>query len=791
MISHLSKLKLLINRLYPLLLIFFFLSSVAKADISCEGLDTSLRKLNLIEINFKKNRKWITNLFEHYTLSELHKRQWNINFFLDKKYKKRFKADIKFFFDDNNNCTLPASIRTHGDYTDHISYSDGNIISSLNVKLEKGNINNIVRFLLFLPETRKNDNEIFLSTLMSELGFLSPRTAYKNVLLNSHKQKFIFQEYIGKEFLENNQKVEGPIIEGHEVFEKLPNDARNSKTRTGFAEKKPYLSRVSNGQWVKDSDEKFIASLNALNAMNLVYMKDPTIIRGKYTVTSVMEIDPTLFSKIENKKNNMFEAIMSSLDSTHNLTRDDRRFYFDPIYDEFNNIYYDGSSFILTDYTTDPLLYDFEIAKTYTRYKKKNLNWHPTISEKAKLGADDAINLIKSLDISKLEEKLKNRGLEINEYNIDLVIQAILKRLNKIKKANTETKEYILEKSFFKKFKKYFYTNEKLIFIDYEEAENGYKFLFTQCDIKLENCETLNNLSSKDRQKIINLSFKNNLKEKRNIYVNRSLGDYKDGILKREKTGIKGFNNFISSDGILIATNKHANLKIDDENKELTINNLSWQARTVIYKSVVKNWKIKMNNSGIEKNLDLKIFNKNNLTGCLTIIDSELNNVSIFTDNSKCEDSVNFIRSNGNLNYISIKNSIRDSLDADFSNLDFENIYIKNSYNDCLDFSYGNYNLKYAELNNCSDKGISIGEKSELKADNVIIKNSDTGIASKDSSNTLIENLKIFQTKTCLAAYKKKQEFDGGYLKVNKFDCDNFQKKINKDSVSSVLISNK
>jgi hypothetical protein len=768
MTSYQSKLKLLINNLYPLTFIFFFFFSVSKADISCEGLNTKINKLNLIEINFKKNRKWITNLYEKYTLSKFHEKELNSSFFLNKKYKQYFKANINFYFNDNINCTLPASIRTHGDYNDHIDYIDGNIISSLKVKLEKGNINNIVSFVLFLPDTRKGDNEIFLTNFFRELGFMAPRTTYKNVLLNTRKHKFIFQEFIGKEFIENNQKIEGPIIEGHEVFELLPNNISSPEARHEFAQKKPYLSRVSNSEWIKDSDEKFIASLNAINAMNLIYMKDPSLIKDKSEVSSVLDIDHTLLSKFENKKNNIFEALMSASNSTHGLSRDDRRFYYDSIYDEFNYIYYDGSSFILTDYKTDP----------------------DSITGKSKLGAEDAIHLIDTLDINLFKEKLRNGGIKINEYNFELIIESIVKRLEKIKKSNIKKKDYLLKKSFFNNYQNNFYKDEKLIFIDYQEIENDYKFIFTQCDIKIKNCEILDNLNLEDRKKILDLSFKNNSKERRNIYVNKSLDEYKDGSIKRKKIGIKDFKNINTNDGILIATNKYVSLKIDDENKELIINNLSWQARTVIYKSVLKNWKIKMNNSNIENMLEPKIFNKNNLTGCLTIIDSELNNVSIYADDSKCEDSVNFIRSNGLVKNISIKNSIRDALDADFSNLYFENIYIKNSFNDCLDFSYGDYNLKNVEVDNCSDKGISVGEKSEFKAVNVIIKNSDTGIASKDSSNTSIENLKIFQTKTCLAAYKKKQEFDGGYLNVNKFNCDYYQKKINKDLFSSILINN-
>ena len=54
----------------------------------------------------------------------------------------------------------------------------------MDVVLENGNINSIVGFKLFLPDTRENDNEIIATTLLSNLGFLSPKTFYVPVKMN-------------------------------------------------------------------------------------------------------------------------------------------------------------------------------------------------------------------------------------------------------------------------------------------------------------------------------------------------------------------------------------------------------------------------------------------------------------------------------------------------------------------------------------------------------------------------------------------------------------------------------
>ena len=106
------------------------------------------------------------------------------------------------------------------------------------------------------------------------------------------------------------------------------------------------------------------------------------------------------------------------------------------------------------------------------------------------------------------------------------------------------------------------------------------------------------------------------------------------------------------------------------------------------------------------------------LTGCLTFLNSKIHNLKLRMENMKCEDSVNFIKTIGNVEEMKIKNSKYDGVDADFSEINFKDVDIKNSGNDCLDFSYGNYKIHNALLVQCRDKAISTGEKSMLKGKN-------------------------------------------------------------------------
>ena len=66
--------------------------------------------------------------------------------------------------------------------------------------------------------------------------------------------------------------------------------------------------------------------------------------------------------------------------------------------------------------------------------------------------------------------------------------------------------------------------------------------------------------------------------------------------------------------------------------------------------------------------------------------------------------------------------------------------------------------------------------------------NSKIGIASKDSSTVDFDNGIFNSVNTCLSAYKKKQEFEGGIINFSNMDCNFVKQKIKYDNSS--LISN-
>ena len=127
-------------------------------------------------------------------------------------------------------------------------------------------------------------------------------------------------------------------------------------------------------------------------------------------------------------------------------------------------------------------------------------------------------------------------------------------------------------------------------------------------------------------------------------------------------------------------------------------------------------------------------------------------------------------------------------MDVDFSEIDASIIEISYALNDCFDLSDGKYNFKYVKLNECGDKGLSVGEQSTLNLEKILIYNSNTGIASKDSSETVIDKAFVENVEYCLAAYNKKPEFDGGYISIKKINCIKYKNILNTDKLSKIIV---
>ena len=680
-----------------------------------------------LNITLEKSRKWGKNYIQAVTdtSSNIY-----IPHIILEKYKKNFNADIEVSFNNGLICNFPAKIRISGDGKDHLYAPPP--ITSLDVKLLRGNINSSTKFKLFLPLTRGNDNEIFVSALLNNLKFIAPKTYYVPTTFNGQEVTFLFQEKITKELLESNQLREGPILEGDERF-LWRKDSGTDKTYDRFN-----LARLVNREWADKGLSGLRISKDAVSILNKAYLE---YLLGRHYYNSHNEwfLNSAVLgnnNELATKKNQEFQALMAALTAHHGLRPHNRLFYYDPMYKYFLPIYYDGNSEILLDQVTTL----------------------PNLNKDVIIGSNYAITSIQNLDKNKFINQLKNLGVNISQKKLDKILNTIKLSLQKMSNAPDNNMADIYKPY----FSKYSEPGKQLAF------SNGKIPQIISCDFSLTDCD-LETLSQKNYSKLLNGRYKN-LNGNEYLFVGNNKLSYESGIDNNHSTEPMPKIIEIES-GVRIVIYGQMDISLDRKNKVLSLDQNNLNDRALIVGGSLIDWKINFqgNNQGINHNQ--QNFDANLLTGCLTFLDMQVDNVSIVVNKVRCEDGINFIRVDGFLNNINIQYAMRDALDVDFSNLHFNNINIDDAGNDCIDFSSGEYKVTHSTLNKCRDKAISIGEKTVSFFKNVNISNSNIGIASKDSSIATINNANFKNTALCLSAYNKKQEFWGGKIIVDGFNC--------------------
>jgi hypothetical protein len=759
---------------FLVLSLFLFIPSKVQAE--CVLSDPSLKIESLrIEI---KNKNFYTDIGKKLINSNK-----NINYVSKNKWRD---SEILVNYRNNKNCILQAKIRPHGDTSWHTTIIDGFPISSMRVDVkDQDNINNIKRFILFIPKGRNGDNEVFVTTLLSELGYLAPRTLKVKLYINDKEYDFIFQEDLQKEFLEFNKKNEGPIIESNEDFS-------NPSLQQ--------MSRISNHTWMKGDSYKTLKSLEAVSKYNYLLLSSypSRITKG---IDDTLTINKFALSGNEYTEISTFDAFIYALGAGHGLSFDDRRFYYDAIYSRLIPVYYDGKSDILSiigydkikdTYTKNldqrlliqPLFLDQELS--VGRTQRDNLR-NPIPTYIAKIGTETAIDDLKKINKKKLLKNLQQNGLiDIGENDLNKLIEEILKRLTELKNSSITDPNLNYNGNVYENFFKYMkIKNLSLTFLENVHYNNkDLVFDIEICNYDLKQCEK-QTISIIEMHKYLKQDY---AKEKFNIFMGMSKNTYINGTRENLTKNylLNEFKDLEINKDIKLMLSANLEYEFDSKKNQLIFEYNSSNARAIIYKSNLNNLNIVMKNNKRNNSKDNQ--HSHGITGCLTIIDSKLTDVSITAKDFNCEDTVNFIRSSGTIKKMNIQDSGFDAIDADFSSLFFQESVISNSQNDCLDLSFGTYEIENLQIENCSDKGISAGENSKVRINNVSIKNTNIGIAAKDQTEAYINNVKMSNIKeACLSAYKKKQEFNGGTIIYKDIKCNNTKVVFKLDKYSKIL----
>ena len=723
-----------------------FSSIYVKENSIKEGLNCKFRSFeNLsylfpeseIHIRIPNSSKWNRNLFSAFLENKK---------YILEKYKKKFEANIIL---KNNTlkqkCSIPSNVRISGDLIDHIEIANkkNQPKTSLDVNLKKGNLNNITSFKLFIPETKRGENFIIFQSIMSELNFITPRNKMVDVKLNDNRlDKYLLVEKPSKEMTEFNKKKEGPIIAIDE----------RDLWRKDNKRKDAYLPKLVNVNWAAKNDMTIKMTKEILDLISLTYLE----YHQRHHIEKKNDIIDLNFKLIEKAGYNVneikrYNLALIAFNAQHGLQPNNRKYFFSPLEKKIYPISNDE----------DPLL------TSYKKFNLKKKNFYIDFLEFSSF-----INELESLDLDKALLKIKKAGLE-NFEKEDLKKIILIAKENLIfYKKNHQGLD--LSKSNFTKFfeKNKIFLTEKNYFTKYIDGD----LILEVCDKKFQNCKII----EKDN-KYLSKIFSNKIKGSKYI-IDKNV--YENDILKLNSE--EKFLNFAFNKG-RIFYNNGIEFEHNEKEKLFTITQLNNNARFVFHSVDLSNYKIIFIGKE-KKNINNQIrLTKENLTGCLNIINASFKNTEIESSNTSCEDSVNIINSKGSLKDISIINSSYDGLDVDFSEIKFNKINIINSENDCLDFSYGKYEVSIINTSNCKDKAISLGEKSNLNLKKFESKNSKVGLAVKDSSVAIVEFVSLNNVENCVVAYRKKQEFSGGNVFIKHNNCLN--KSFYKDNQSKIVLN--
>ena len=739
-------------------------------------------RIRKIEIDIINYRNWTVNNIKIITGGTR---------FIGDEFKRKFKGNILVIYENGLECYFRGKIRHSGDAKDHIALNGNSIIQSLDVSLDSGHIKGITKFKLFKPDVRGNLNDVILQNqLLRNFGYLAPRSYRVNTRVNQSESVMLFQEKAAKELLEFNKRREGPILEGDQKFffklvEDIPdNNLSNWDVGTPILRNKSIkvmLSKLTNPNLINRGNVHKEISYTALNKLNLIYLYFANRFQDEKNNYYFFDYDFDnqllgLFNEANVFKLNLYNLFMQSTNSHHALSVSNRKFYWNSIENFYEPITYDANPEIdLSAPTTgtkifrQPIPINMPQIITALEIKLSNIN----INQFYKQISLHGINLSKdeiTVKIKKIEENLQN--LKDNYKNLldeDSLNHNQFKLINNITKIFNETLQEI---------------DPNAYIIKYNDKNKNLE----RCKIFLENCQTYN-FTNEELSKLLEGDLK--IDNTNYQYLGNNL-DIEE--LKNDKQNIKSINLKSS----ILFYEEGIKIKNDLQNNTITINQLIPGSKAYFINGKLENLEIIYNgfkNANDEKKINLISFPKNypineqGLTGCLSFINLSLKNININSNYSTCEDAINFINANGAIENINIKDAFSDGLDVDFSNLEFKSINILSAKNDCADFSSGSYKLEILQLSSCGDKGLSAGEKSLISINKIFVKNANIGIAAKDSSILDLNLANLKKLETCLASYKKKQEYDGGIIKIKQLYCKEFHKMTDIDNFSKIFLN--
>ncbi len=739
-----------------------------------------------------------------------------------------FKKASAFILDKNKK--LKIGIRLKGDRNIHFEDRKN---SSYRIDVKRGEVfSGMKKFSIQKPRIRNYLTEWIFHELLGEENLVKPKYDFYDFYLNGkYAGYYSLEESFGKVLLERNKRRNGPIfstfedvntfldenkyevynkkfwekdeniiivksaiqkmnsyLEGHEKFENVfdiekwawffaVTDLTYTYHGVGVKSVKFYYNPI-NGKFepigfdghrfLPNYSKYILKKLPELNSTNFSKAKKKNTSKDEYTRSFWPTIEKDFFYQNGKLNENFYQAYLKAIKKITSKDFLDNFFKVrkHQIKKINSGIYTDSYKYDVNTRRKSGLgIYFFDKKEIYRRAEFLSKNFSVN---KAALFIEENTNKLTFINYDTNNYFLKNGKIICENYKIDLINLRINKKKSDIKtsnKYNPSCKKISFQDSisgnyFVFDINKYNSFNKdakttKLNFLDIFKARGNQLFL------KEKSTKINKNIFIPKGYKVIIKGGQEIILENNSfIFSNSSwqIGDY------NKKTTIKGSKENFGG-GIIIYDNKKKNLIVNSEFKYL---------------------------SGLKKNKfdENNFFNERLIMGSVNFFQSDVIIKDTIFDNILSEDALNIVSSNYKISKTNFQNIRSDAIDIDFGNGKIEESVFFNIGNDAIDFSGSKSELFSIDFKKVGDKGISVGENSNIKISDVIGKNALVGIATKDGSETFAKNISFSNIDYPFAAYQKKKAYNYGKLYLDNFSLDNFKQKFIRDN-NSIIYNNR
>jgi hypothetical protein len=701
----------------------------------------------------------------------------------------------------NGNKKLKGKIRIKGDRAIH--WQDRNT-TSYKIDMRKNDrIWGLEEFSIQKPITRNYTYEYLFHKFLEETGQLSLKYFFVNLYFNDENRGlYAVEESFSKELLERQKKRNGPIFGiDEEISTSYPN---------------VHYDLFSSQFWLKEHSNLLQSAFSILNNV-----KDN-------------EKDLNIGDHFDLDKWASFFAVVDIMGAYHGSISKSVKLYFNPIKAKFEPIGFDGhysdtnfEDFILSDFLQEDKIkcsylceernwylkffklqngeLNYEFIEKYIFYLKEYSNpmFLKDFLNKNKKEIDRINTLIYS------ENSKSDRGLWKGISSFIYDDQFLYKRSklieNRINSVNFKNYKLSLEKNnlIFEDTISKFPIHIKTL--DCKNLKQTKLYLAGSMQIKWPNeCNKISFKDHNNEDKFFLLSKNLSMNKDKNFFLEKKFDDLSDNINVEmisknnfiisknieltKNTHIPKNLNFLIKEGVVISIIKNSTLFVEGN-----IKFIGKDKNEIIIQSdgsgslIFLNNRVQIKNMIVE-NLGYPKLNRYILYGGLNFINTDLNLENIMVKNSQSEDAINLVDSTATLKNIIFDNIESDAVDIDFGLVKFNTIICSNIKNDCLDISGSKIIGTVLNVDKSGDKGLSVGENSEVEIKNLIVENSKIGFAIKDGSTVYLENVKSINNQHDIALFNKKQEFDVPFLEIKNFLNEN--KKILQSKSSKLIIDN-